>query len=686
MAKFLSGSILVKLVASFVAVAVIPIFIVGYFSFDSASKALEQTQFDKLLSERDLRRTELLTYFSDTVKSLKFLAETQAARSASDDLMAYHSSSQAAEGATFDVKSEIYLWLYDKIHPLFESFLKSYDVQSTGYRDILLLCVAHGHVIYTAKKGSDLGTLVTTGELKGSGLAKLWEKVAKTGKPATVDFSIYPPTGQPEAFVGVPVLNDKGEARSVLVLRLGAEMINAHFSSSRTIGGTAESLVVGQDSLLRSNSRFETDAGLLKKRVETDSSKQALQGRAGTTVERDYRNTPVLAAFGEVGFSKRSDLGADFDWGLISKIDQAEALESIRSLGWRIALMAILIVAVVAAAAVLLSRSLARPITILASVATEVSKGDLTVHVPKFKRDDEIGALANVFRQMVHNLREQIARVREGVGILSQSATEISTTVSQVATSTAETSTAVTETTTTVEQVRQAARLASEKAKKVALSSQQAVEISSAGKGATEDTVVRMNLIKEQMESIGETVVRLSEHSQAIEEIIGSVQDLADQSNLLAVNASIEAARAGDHGRGFAVVAQEIKTLADQSKQATAQVRTILDETRKWVSAVVMATEQGGKAVQAGVEQSKLAGESISKLSQSVLSSSQVASVIEASSEQQSVGVDQVSNAMASIEHAMKQSLDGTARLESSAQRLADLGGQLKDLVHRYKV
>ena len=111
-----------------------------------------------------------------------------------------------------------------------------------------------------------------------------------------------------------------------------------------------------------------------------------------------------------------------------------------------------------------------------------------------------------------------------------------------------------------------------------------------------------MNLIKTQMESIGETVVRLSDQSRAIEDIIASVQDLADQSNLLAVNASIEAARAGDQGKGFAVVAHEIKTLADQSKEATEHIRTILDDTRKWVSAAVMATEQGGKAVEAGLQ------------------------------------------------------------------------------------
>ena len=133
-------------------------------------------------------------------------------------------------------------------------------------------------------------------------------------------------------------------------------------------------------------------------------------------------------------------------------------------------------------------------------------------------------------------------------------------------------------------------------------------------------------------------MVKLSDQGKAIEEIIEVVQDLADQSNLLAVNASIEAARAGDRGKGFAVVAHEIKTLADQSKEATEQVRGILQETRQWISAVVMATEQGIKAVEAGVEQSALAGESIEALVSSVVQSSHAASIIETTSDQQAVG------------------------------------------------
>jgi methyl-accepting chemotaxis protein len=333
----------------------------------------------------------------------------------------------------------------------------------------------------------------------------------------------------------------------------------------------------------------------------------------------------------------------------------------------------------------LLARKIADPLLKAVGLAEAISHGDLTRSIG-VSGTDEVGRLAVSLDAMVENLRNQISQMSEAVTVLSSSSSEIASTVSEVAASTSQTSSAVTETTSTVSQVKQAAMLSSEKAKAVAQTAQKAVQTSASGSKATEATVHRMNLIKEQMESIGETVVRLSEHSRAIEEIVATVQDLADQSNLLAVNASIEAARAGDQGKGFAVVAYEIKALSDQSREATDQIRTILDETRKWVSAVVMATEQGSKAVEAGVEQSNLAGESIQTLSQSVAQSAQAASLIETTSDQQTAGVDQVADAMSNIEQAMHQNTTGTRQIERAAIRLDEVGLQLKQLVERYHV
>ena len=328
-----------------------------------------------------------------------------------------------------------------------------------------------------------------------------------------------------------------------------------------------------------------------------------------------------------------------------------------------------------------LSRVIATPLRVIAGVAGQVAGGDLTVGVPADNRADEVGDLARAFRAMVEKLRQTTREINEGVGVLASSSSEILATTTQVAAGAAETATAVSETTATVEEVKQTAQVASQKAKYVSDSAQKVAQVSQTGRKAVEDAIAGMHRIQEQMESIAESIVRLSEQSQAIGEIIATVNDLAEQSNLLAVNAAIEATRAGEQGKGFAVVAQEVKSLAEQSKQATAQVRALLGDIQKATSAAVLATEQGNKAVEAGVKQTGDTGESIRLLAESINEAAQAATQIAASSQQQMVGMDQVALAMENIKQASTQNVAGTKQAEAAAQGLHELGVRLGDLI-----
>ena len=318
-----------------------------------------------------------------------------------------------------------------------------------------------------------------------------------------------------------------------------------------------------------------------------------------------------------------------------------------------------------------------------ADVARQIAGRDLRVKVtPQSERD----ALGNAFAAMVNNLRDSIGQMAESVNVLAASASQILSSTTEVAAGAAQTATAITETTTTVEEVKQTAQVSSQKAKHVSDNAQHATQVAQTGRHAVDSSIAGMNRIESQMRSIAESILKLSEQSQAIGEIIATVNDLSEQSNLLAVNAAIEAAKAGEHGRGFAVVAQEIKTLAEQSRQATAQVRAILNDIQKATNAAVMATEQGGKYVEAGVQQTKEAGESIRVLADSIVEASQAATQIAASSQQQLVGMDQVALAMENIKDASNQNLAGTRQSESAANSLNDLGQKLKSLVEQYKM
>jgi methyl-accepting chemotaxis protein len=319
----------------------------------------------------------------------------------------------------------------------------------------------------------------------------------------------------------------------------------------------------------------------------------------------------------------------------------------------------------------------------MAHIAEQVAEGDLTVNVvPQSSKD----VLGNALAKMVKGLRELTVQITESVASLASATNEILASISQVAAGSAETSAAVTETATTVEELKQTIFAASQKAKTVADNSQTAVIVSQGGEKAVGEAIDRMTKIREQMESIADSVIKLGDHSRAIGEIIASVTDLADQSNLLALNAAVEAARAGEQGKGFAVVAQEVKILAEQSKQATAQVRTLLSDIQNATSVAVLVTEQGTKAVEAGVSQSVEAGSSIRQLAKNISEAAQAVVQIAAASQQQLVGMDQVVSAVDSIKEASTQNVDTMGQMESAAQQLAIAGSQLQDLVGRYKL
>ena len=373
----------------------------------------------------------------------------------------------------------------------------------------------------------------------------------------------------------------------------------------------------------------------------------------------------------------------------------------------------------------LITRNIAMPLQQLTTVAERITTGDLNVRLPSGERSDEVGVLArafgrmtqslrsmatvaeeiasgdlrspvkpqspddvlgNAFARMAEDLRGQIRDMFEGANVLGSAASEIVASTSQLAASASESAAAVSETTTTVEEVRQTAQLASQKARLVSDSAQKAAQVSQGGRKSAEDVVSGMNRIRQQMEAIASSMVRLSEQSQAIGQIIATVEDISTQSNLLAVNAAIEAAKAGEHGKGFGVVAQEVKSLAEQSRQATSQVRTILGDIQKATGAAVMATEEGGKAVEAGMRQTETAGSSIQALAISVNEAAQAATQISASSQQQLVGVDQVAGAMESIRQASTQNVESAKQLETAARNLNALGQRLKKSVERYQV
>ncbi|CUI16772.1 putative methyl-accepting chemotaxis protein [Candidatus Protochlamydia naegleriophila] len=286
---------------------------------------------------------------------------------------------------------------------------------------------------------------------------------------------------------------------------------------------------------------------------------------------------------------------------------------------------------------------------------------------------------------LLHNLRLLAQKLQQEIRLLSHSGSDMLEAVSEASNITKSTADSVNNTAATVKELKKTADISSEQAKHVAKVSDQTLQVLHENEQAIDETIQGMHHIQDDMKIISQSIAQLNEHSQAIGVIIDTVNELAEQSHLLAVNAAIEAAKAGDQGKGFAVVAQEVRSLADQSKQATVQVRNILHDIQQAMRSAVHAAEQGTQTVANGVIQSSQTNQSIRSLAKEISNVVQAANQIAHSSQQQLIGVEQVATAMIQIKDATQQQVDHMHQIESGIKGLNAVGNNLKELSHEYK-
>jgi methyl-accepting chemotaxis protein len=319
----------------------------------------------------------------------------------------------------------------------------------------------------------------------------------------------------------------------------------------------------------------------------------------------------------------------------------------------------------------------------MAEAVNQVVKGGLTTTVKPRSEKDAVG---NMFGQMVANLRQLISQMQEATDNINKANSNISAATAEQAASVTEQAASVAETTTTVEEVRQTAEQSVERAQLVSEMASNTLKLTENGLDAAKRTEDGILGLKDQVRHIAETILNLSEQTLQIGEIIASVNDIADQSNLLALNAAMEAARAGEAGRAFAVVAGEVRNLAEQSRQATAQVSGILSEIQKAANTAVMVTEKGTKIAESDVELVQATGDSIRIIREHTQQAVAAAEQIAASARQQLDGMDQITRAMESINQGATQTQKGMQKVDQATQNLNDLARQLTSIVQQYMI
>jgi methyl-accepting chemotaxis protein len=329
--------------------------------------------------------------------------------------------------------------------------------------------------------------------------------------------------------------------------------------------------------------------------------------------------------------------------------------------------------------------SVSRRLNRIGHFASQVAAGNLTSTIDD-NGQDEISKLAMSLAEMTEKTGNMVGRLQEAAQALAQTSSEILSSSTQQGESATRQAASVSETGATVAQLKETFKQAAERAQAVIDLAMKSEDSTSSGKTAVEQSVAAMEQIRDQVVTISKTMIGLVDRTNQIGTIIDAVNDLAEQSNVLALNAAIEAAKAGEQGRGFAVVAREVRSLAERSKDSTAQVRSILQDIEKASREALRVIEEGTQKTRAGMELAHRAGDSIANLDQAIGESSTAAKQIAASTRQQAVGVEQIWQAMRDIDRAVHESASGIRQLESASKNMKVLSDQMAQLVTRYQV
>ena len=317
--------------------------------------------------------------------------------------------------------------------------------------------------------------------------------------------------------------------------------------------------------------------------------------------------------------------------------------------------------------------------------AAQVADGDLTATVEP-QGDEDLRELAGSLNRMVSSLAGISGQIQASVQGIGQSTTEILRAAHEHGTGAEQQSAAITQASATVQELRAAADEMARQAEDVAREASDSVKVSEEGSSALAAITNAMEEIRDRVDSIASEIAALSERTQQIGDITATVNQLADRSNLLALNAGIEAARAGEHGRSFAVVADQVRGLAEQSKQATKRIESILHEVREATLGAVKASEAGTQVVDRGLELTVKAGEGVQSLTETIHRASAAAEQIASAAQQQSVAMDQIAESMNDLELSTTGFVDAAARSQTAAEHLDELTGGLAEATARYRV
>ncbi len=561
-----------------------------------------------------------------------------------------------------------------QVHPVIRRFLEEF-----GFYDIFLID-DDGNIVYSVFKETDYATNMLNGPYKDSGLADAFRgaiRIATPGESVLIDFAAYTPSyGAPASFIAAPVF-DRGERIGVVAFQMPVDRINAVLASSTGLGETGYAYLAADDGLLRTDTDELEGNSILSGRAPDEvttavaSREEVISLLPGLNGEKTAQATVPLSIPG-------------VKWSLVAQMPLTELLAPAVALQNKIIAIGGVVSIFAAGLALVFARTITRPLMMILAHFDKLAKRDFSCRIG-MKRNDEIGKLANTTDAMTGAIAEVLNAVNNAAIEVSGAATEIAASSEELAQGMENQLAQTSQSAAAVEELSASAGTITDRADSAAEQARNSRTDATQGGQVVTQTADEITAIANEVRDSASAIRALGDSVEQIGGVIAVINDIAEQTNLLALNAAIEAARAGEHGRGFAVVADEVRKLAERTTQATDEVARsitrIQDDTRTGVGRI----EDSVGRVDKGVELANQAGDSLSQIVNAAARLEElVLSISDASREQASVSsdiarsVETISAVSSESTQAAKQAAEAASSLSREAERLRSLTSSFK--------